>query len=403
MFERQIITTLLRYIDTPELLLLTGARQTGKTTALRQLNDKLGQQGKIVHYITLEDPEYLRLLNEHPDRIWQIIPRREGVHQVVMIDEIQYLQNPAHFLKYHFDLNRDRLKLIVTGSSAFYLDKHFDDSLAGRKRLFHLPTLNVAEFLTFRGRQDLAAALDAVNVELPDLKGLPIAQRREILSLSQEYLLYGGYPAVVLAATIQDKQDILYDLFTSFLKRDFLESGITQVDKAYHLFKLLAFQIGGELNKNSLANEIGISKPVLESMLTTLQSTFHLNLVRPFYRGNPKELRKMPKLYLMDLGMRNAVLKNYALPEDREDIGKLYENFIYRYFHDYMPRSDIQYWRTQSGQEVDFIIDGKRGFEVKWNGRQLKDSKYAKFMDIYPEIKLSFIVRNNSTEATLLF
>ena len=89
MLERQIVQTLLRNIDTPELLLLTGARQTGKTTVLRQITEILKKQGKEVYYITLEDPEFLRLLNEHPERIWQIIPPQDGIRQVVLIDEIQ--------------------------------------------------------------------------------------------------------------------------------------------------------------------------------------------------------------------------------------------------------------------------------------------------------------------------
>jgi predicted AAA+ superfamily ATPase len=344
----------------------------------------------------------LRLLNEHPDRIWQIIPRNDHVRQIVLIDEIQYLANPSHFLKYHYDINLDRLKLIATGSSAFYLDKQFNDSLAGRKRIFHLPTLGIKEFLTFKDRSDLAKALDSIDSEQPDLQKLTVKQSREIITLSDEYLIYGGYPAVVLAPTLADKQEILYDLFTSYLKRDFLESGITQTDKAYHLLKLLAFQIGSELNKNKLSTEIGIAKPLLENMLNTFQTTFHLSLIRPFYNGHPKELRKMPKVYLMDLGLRNAILKNYNPIPDRDDVGKLYENYIYRYFTDTFPQSDINYWRTQSGQEVDFILDGKRAYEVKWNGKQIMESKYQKFNEAYPDIKLKHIARLNSLQQSLL-
>lgn len=395
MFERQIVSTIIDKVDTPEVLLITGARQTGKTTALKQIHDKLKEAGKDIFYLTLEDPEYLRLLNEHPDRIWQIIHPNNKERQVVLIDEIQYLANPSHFLKYHYDVNLDKLKLIVTGSSAFYLDKQFNDSLAGRKRIFHLPTLGLKEFLVFKGRTDLSDALSMLNSEEPDLQKLTIKQSRDIIALSNEYLIYGGYPAVVLAPNLSDKQEILYDLFTSYLKRDFLESGITQTDKAYHLLKLLAFQIGSELNKNKLATEIGIAKSVLDNMLNTFQATFHLNLIRPFFNGHPKELRKMPKVYLMDLGLRNAILKNYNAIPDRDDVGKLYENYIYRYFADTFPQSEINYWRTQSGQEVDFILDGKRAYEVKWNGKQIMESKYQKFIESYPKVIMQFVSRLN--------
>ncbi len=402
MFERQIVSTIISKVETPEVLLITGARQTGKTTALKQIHDKLKKAGKDVYYLTLEDPEYLRLLNEHPDRIWQIIHPNNKERQIVLIDEIQYLANPSHFLKYHYDVNLDKLKLIVTGSSAFYLDKQFNDSLAGRKRIFHLPTLGLKEFLVFKDRSDLAKALDFLNPEEPDLQKLTIQQSREIINLSNEYLIYGGYPAVVLAPTLADKQEILYDLFTSYLKRDFLESGITQTDKAYHLLKLLAWQIGSELNKNKLATEIGIAKSVLENMLNTFQTTFHLTLIRPFYNGHPKELRKMPKVYLMDLGLRNAILKNYNPLPDRDDVGKLYENYIYRYLADTFPQSEINYWRTQSGQEVDFILDGKRAYEVKWNGKQIMESKYQKFRENYPVVNLKYVTRLHYIDRNIL-
>ncbi len=395
MIERQIVATILSKIETPEVLLITGSRQTGKTTALRQIHNRLIADGKDSHYITLEDPEYLRVLNVHPDKIWQIIPRNEKMLQIVLIDEIQYLDNSAHFLKYHYDLNLDKLKLIVTGSSAFYLDQHFNDSLAGRKRIYHLPTLSMSEFLTFKNRPELSVALNNNNPLELNLQKLPLVQSREILSLSEEYMIYGGYPAVVLASNFSEKQEILYELFTSYLKRDFLESGITQVDKAYHLLKLLAFQVGNELNKNSLSIEIGISKPILDSMISTFQTTFHLSLVRPFYNGHPKELRKMPKLYMMDLGLRNAILKNYSSLIDRADVGKLYENYIFRYFTDTLSTAEIRYWRTQSGQEIDFIIDDQHAYEVKWNGKQINTKKYEKFKNTYPNIPLQYIVRNN--------
>lgn len=403
MLERDIVQQILNKAETPEVLVITGARQAGKTTALRQINARLSSAGREVYYLTLEDPEYLRILNEHPDRLWQIIPPHTAARQIVLIDEVQYLARPASFLKYHYDLNLDKLKLIVTGSSAFYLDKHFDDSLAGRKRIFNLPTLSFQEFLGFKNRPDLAAVLAKLSPLTPDLKSTPMILSRDIISLSEEYLIYGGYPAVVLATGINEKQELLYELFTSYLKRDFLESGVNQVDKAYHLLKLLAFQTGGELNKNSLATELSINATSLDSMLTTLRATFHISLIRPFFNGHPKELRKMPKVYFSDLGMRNAILKNYSPIADRDDLGRLYENYIYRYFTDTLPRAEIQYWRTQTGSEVDLIIDSNAAYEIKWNGRHLQEAKYKKFKETYPELPLEYVVRINSPQSSILF
>lgn len=400
--ERKIVARIRQRMDLDELVLLTGARQTGKTTAIRQIMGHLTEQGLDAYYLTLEDPEYLRILNGHPDNIWQLVPRNDKARIYVLIDEIQYLDNPTNFLKYHYDLNRRQLKLIVTGSSGFYLDKRFNDSLAGRKKLYTLPTLSFEEFLEFKQRPDLAALIAALDRARPDLSGIPLIRRREILALSNEYLTYGGYPAVVLAPTTAVKQELLFELFSSYLKRDFSESGIANASGIYHLLKLLAYQTGSEVNKSRLATEVGVNRISLDNMLYVLQKTFHVELVNPFFSGHPKELRKMPKLYFMDLGMRNAVLRNYGPPADRADRGELYENYIYRFFSDSITNAEIQYWRTQGGNEVDFIIGGNKAYEVKWNGRHLNPKRYELFRNTYPELDLRFVARENSEGCLLL-
>jgi len=400
--ERHIVSQIMQRMELDELVLLTGARQTGKTTAIEQIAGHLQKKGCEVYYLTLEDPEYLRILNGHPDNLWQILPRKERARIFVLIDEIQYLENPTNFLKYHYDLNRQKLKLIVTGSSGFYLDRHFDDSLAGRKKLYTLPTLSFEEFLLFKGRSELAAKIAALDATNPDLRAIPLIQRREILALSDEYLIYGGYPAVVLAPTNALKQEILFELFSSYLKRDFLESGISNATGIYHLLKLLAFQTGSELNKSSLATELGINRLSLDNMMHVLQKTFHIALITPYFSGHPKELRKMPKLYFMDLGLLNTVLRKFGLPAEREDRGRLYENYIFRYFSDTNPNSDIQFWRTQGGNEVDFIIGGQKAYEVKWNGKHLNPKRFELFRNTYPELDLQFVARENSEGYLLL-
>jgi len=110
----------------------------------------------------------------------------------------------------------------------------------------------------------------------------------------------------------------------------------------------------------------------------------------------------MPKLYFMDLGMRNTVLKNYALPADRNDLGRLYENFVYRFLCDSLPNADIQFWRTQSGGEVDFVINGSQAYEVKWNGNHINHKQYERFQSNYPQLNLQFIAHQNTVGCLVL-
>ena len=136
LYKRDLVDILKHHLSSDYHLIIIGARQTGKTSLLLFLEQEL-KKTQRVYYISLEDPDFLALLSAHPDNLFDIIGHDQE-QAIVLIDEIQYLNDPSHFLKYHFDFNRKKIKLIVTGSSAFYLDQKFKDSLAGRKRIFFL-------------------------------------------------------------------------------------------------------------------------------------------------------------------------------------------------------------------------------------------------------------------------
>ena len=139
-----------------EVTIITGARQVGKTTILKQIENYLTEKGLPCFYINLEDPDYLHLLNDHPRNIFNLfsLPKNQKIY--FLVDEVQYLDNPSNFLKYLYDEFSKRIKLIVSGSSAFYMDTKFKDSLAGRKKIFILYTLSLDEFLKFNNKQHLA-------------------------------------------------------------------------------------------------------------------------------------------------------------------------------------------------------------------------------------------------------
>ncbi len=147
-------------INTPQISLLIGARQVGKTTLIRQLQDELISKGKNVAFINLENKKFRKMLDETPENIFQLIPPlQEKTRLYLFIDEVQYLEDPSNFLKYLYDEYREQLKFIVTGSSSFYIDQKFKDSLAGRKRIFEIPTLSFKEMLLFKDRKDLVNTL----------------------------------------------------------------------------------------------------------------------------------------------------------------------------------------------------------------------------------------------------
>jgi len=379
-------------LDSEYILIFTGARQAGKTTILRHLQQLLKIKSQNVYFINLEDTDYLSLLNESPKNLFNLIESNSTEKITVLIDEIQYLDNPTNFLKYYFDEYRDKIKLIVSGSSAFYIDKKFKDSLAGRKRIFHVYPLSFSEFLFFKDEQTLWSKFKQ-NVHLGyfSLGNFNKIELRQLQIYLNEYLRFGGYPKVVLENNNDEKNEILHDLANSFIKKDNLEANINYPDKFFQLLRILSAQTGNLVNKHELANTLGLSTSAIDNYFYTMLKSFHIALISPYYANIRKELTKQKKIYYYDLGLRNFLFRNFELIDLRPDKGQLFENFIFRELLEFVRLDQIKFWRTQNKNEIDFIIDDKYAFEVKFNIDTFSMNKYKVFMNSYEDFQFNII------------
>jgi len=388
MQERKILSEIKKQLNKEQITVITGARQTGKTTLLDQLCHFLTEKDEKVYLITLEDPSVLNALNEHPENILKYITI--GKKRIfLLLDEIQYLEDPSNFLKIMYDKYRKQVKVIVTGSSAFYIDRKFSDSLAGRKRIFNLYPLDFEEFLIFRGHKDLIAEWQEIKKRSDYIS----SHRILIQALFDEYLTYGGYPAVVVENDPEEKKIILKELFSSYLKRDVLEAGILNQDKFFVLMTLLAHQCGSLLNMNEISNTLGISVTAVENYIYILRKCFHIEIMRPFYTNIRKELTRMPKVFFNDTGFRNVIIGQFSPVSQRTDRGILVENYVYIRLRQIYDADRLKYWRTADGNEIDFIIpeNNHKGYalEVKYAKSEFRLSKYKKFTGLYPGFELS--------------
>ena len=390
MIQRKKQTVIAKHLSKKEFTILIGARQIGKSTLLKQLYDDLYQKGEAVYFLNLDRKEILDELNESPENLFKLCPLQHDKKIIVFIDEIQYLEDATNFIKLLFDEYSDRLKIVATGSSAFYIDKQFNDSLVGRKKIFQMGTLDFDEFLLFKGRNDL---VDEV-LKLKTKKKEKSVQENVLWAYMDEFMNYGGYPAVVLENDIAQKIELLKDIRDSFIKRDILESGITDETKFYRMLMLLASQSGNLLNVNEIANTLRITNATVENYLYVLQKCFHITLVKPFYNNLRKELTKMPKVYINDLGLRNVLINYFSPLEQRADKGMVLENLSFRLLSERFDQDQVKYWRTADGNEVDFVVETSylKGFsvEVKFNEQEIKLSKYNKFKQNYPNFPLEF-------------
>jgi len=384
-----------KFLPSDEVLLLVGARQAGKTTILHALQDELTAQGEKTFFLNLEDPDYQRILNQSPKSLFQIFPIDPKTKTTILIDEIQYLENPTNFLKYFYDTHREKIKLIVSGSSAFYMDKKFKDSLVGRKIIFPIRTLSFREFLRFKNEDGLLKLLP--NEFSPsnylNSKNISLIEKENIINQYNEYLLFGGYPRVVLAP-FPDKLTLLQDIAYSYIKKDIHDANIKQDEVFYRLFKVIAAQISNLVNTNELSKTLGVSNRSIGNYLYVMQKSFHILLIRPFYKNIRKELTKMPKIYFYDLGLRNFLTNNFDSVLTRPDRGALLENAVVRQLAERtgsMIEERVKFWRSRAEAEVDFVFDEKIGFEVKYNAALLKQSKYRMFLQQYPMINLNVV------------
>jgi uncharacterized protein len=409
--ERTIETKIRKHLNRKEFTIITGARQTGKTTLIQKIFQDTKKANKKCFYISFENIEILQNINEHPENIFKYAVRppdpliERDVPVVLFIDEIQYAAKPSNFLKYLYDKYLENLKIVATGSSAFYIDSGFDDSLAGRKRIFTLRTLSFDEYLGFSDQQRLREELYLIRKQNDYVSVF----KHEIIDAFDQYLVFGGYPAVALENEPDEKIALLGDIKNSFMKKDIDESGISNRDAFFKLFTLLSGQTANLLNKNELANTIGIDNKTIDHYLTILRKCFHIELVKPFSGNLRKELTKMPKVYFYDNGLRNSMLNNFTRFENRLDQGVLLENYVFTRLADMHEPENIRFWRTTDKKEVDFVLtsDFKSGkaYEVKTDGRLRIKSGYRNFLDQYPGFEfelLTYAFRDDSRQVLRL-
>ena len=386
---RKILKIISRFLGTKDILVIHGARQTGKTTLLKILMAQILDKKKIapenIVYFDLEDFSLLELCNQGAAETVKYIETTRNLKKqkvYFFIDEIQYLSNPSNFLKIFHD-HYPRIKLIVSGSSSFDIRKKFKDSLVGRTVDFELFSLGFDEFLNFKG----------LAYDLSDKKMFKIdIIHQELRTLFEEYLIYGGYPRIVLEKNIKNKEVYLKQILDTYVKKDIRDlAHIRDLTRFNQLLRVLADTSGNQINVLELSGTLGIARQTIEDYLFILEKTYVIKLLRPFFANARTEIAKMPKIFFEDTGMLN--LLKYGSFVKKID-GALFETGIYSILHKIFPGERIKYWRTKQKQEIDFIMQlGQRiiPLEVKLTYPQKATNSLKSFLGKYPTRK-AFII-----------
>lgn len=348
--KRKIFDILTRYQNSPEVIVLTGFRRVGKTWTMEHIYNDLPTPNKL--FLDLESPVNQKLFQEENYENIKISLANLGLgfnrKAYVFLDEIQNVRILPSVVKYLYD--HYQIKFYLTGSSSFYLKNFFSESLAGRKYIFELYPLDFEEFLWFKDQK-----LN-LNADYDFLAGL-----------YQEFLIYGGFPGVVMADSPDQKQLKLDDVLGSYFQIDVKNlAGFRDNDNLKKLLFLLSSRVGSKPEVNKLAETLAVSRNTVYQYLNFLEQTYLIHLLRPFSGSKDIQIRNLPKLYFCDTGLLNRVAQVSQ--------GQLFENKIFNQLFAKMVYSGqgiftdkLHYYQEKGGTEIDFIAD-ETAYEVKLSG-----------------------------------
>jgi len=367
--ERIAKQRLIKLLKPGKVIVLLGSRRTGKTTILKEIANETNEK---FFFWNGEDFAVHDLLKR---RSIQNYKNLIGERKLILIDEAQKIPDIGNILKLIVD-SFENLKIVVTGSSAFDIKNLTGEPLTGRKHDLYLYSISEEEINAY---------------ESPTQKFDNLMQR----------LVFGSMPEAINLTSTNEKIDYLRELVASYLMKDILiYENVKNTGKIFDLLKLIAFQVGQEVSLNELSRELGISKNTVDRYLDLLSKVFIVFKLRGFSGNLRKEVVNHSKWYFLDNGIRNAVINNFNIIEQRNDIGSLWENYMiservkYQNYHGV--HSNNYFWRTYDQQEIDWIEEreGKLfAYEFKWKEQRIKIPKA--WQKNYPDSSFDLIYNQN--------
>ena len=356
-YPRKLMERIAPLIKRREIIGIRGPRQAGKTTLMKMIEQSLAENHDTV-FINLDIPAMRNELAKNPLDFVKRFKKKKKLF--LFLDEVQRLSDGSA-IKIIYDEFPD-VKIFMSGSSSLEIKSTILPYLVGRAFIFELLTFDFEEFLEAKDpglarlfRERKQQVVDFANGRVEEIKEPAFAG--DFIKLWEEYAIYGGYPEVVKAEKHEEKALILQAIKNLYIEKDIVNFfRIEETGKFEDFVKILAFNTGQLLSLASLSSAAGITYAKARDYLEILKNTYIVALVRPFHRSMVTEIRKSPKLYFLDLGLRNAVLSNFSDFGSRADQGAIAENFVLRELISNFPDWEIKMWRTTGRAEVDFLL-----------------------------------------------
>jgi len=388
MKKRFLFHQLNEYLSHKNALLITGMRQVGKTTLLKQVYEEI-KSPKI--WFDFDNPfDYKLFENDDYNGIYKHLNAETGNSDdrlFVFIDEIQNYPPVTKVIKYMID--HYKVKFILTGSSNFYLKNLFPESLSGRKFLFFLPPLSFREVLYFN---------DIINADANEVSIQYFIENNDYIRYKKyepyydEYLKYGGFPEVIITSDSGTKKLILNNILISFFEKDLkLLSDYKNIRELRDLILLLVPRTGNILDITRLSNELGINRVKIYEYIEFLQGTFFIRLLPKFSKSIDKSVAGGKKVYFADTGLLNNIGQVSSV--------QLLENTV---VNQLLPYGELSYYNKSNSAEINVILDKKIAFEIKEKGTSGDISKLMKLSTSigFPQ---HFVISKRYVDAQFLY
>ncbi len=375
MLINRVITTLIldKLAGEPKVIVLYGPRQSGKTVILHEIADRERKNGKETLFLKGDDIRVQEVFSiANYDNIGKFI----GDPRILIIDEAQKIENIGSSLKLLFDSRP--IHIVASGSASFDLANKINEPLTGRATFFTAYPLSV----------------DETRYGVPNV-GLS--------SRLEDFLRFGMYPKVHVLSGEKEKEEYLYDIISTYLYQDLLSfEDIKKPKKILDLLSLLSLQVGSEVRLDELSRNLSLHRSTIEKYLDVLEKMFIIINIRGFSRNLRKEISKTSKYYFTDLGLRNAIIRNFNPLKLRTDAGALFENFgileKIKRLSNTKKHANFYFWRTYDQKEIDLIEerDGAlHAFEFKFGEGNIPKATKSEFLKTYPQSDLTLINREN--------
>ena len=359
--KRSIEQTITKLSEEFPVIVITGARQVGKSTMLRMIKDE------GMNYVSLDDMDVRNLALSDPKYFL------EQYSYPLLIDEIQYAPDLLPYIKMIVD--EERLKSLknneptralfwLTGSQQFNVMKNISESLAGRVGVLSLYSLSLSE-ITHN-----ASSVFSPNID--ELKKKDVATMLDTKQIF-ERIYSGGMPSVVTENV--DRNDYFSSYVTTYIERDVRQLlNVGRTIEFYNFLQYIAVRTAQEVNYNSIAGDIGIDSKTAKNWIGILEASGIIYLLQPYYSNLSNRIIKSPKLYFMDTGLCSYLAKypNAETLEVGALGGAIFETFVVSEIiknltsHGIDPRMRLYYYRDKEQKEIDLVyVEGDTLYPVE--------------------------------------